>query len=74
MKSSKSNTEFLVATKEFSLRHRSHDLSTTSRRSSEPPFDFTMQYLRHREPAYVLVNRRKQHLGLKQWSLPLRGL
>ena len=27
------------------------------RRSSEQPFDFTMQYLRHREPAYVLVNR-----------------
>jgi hypothetical protein len=43
----------------FSLRHPSHDLSTTLRRSSEQPFDFTMHYHRHREPAYVLVNRLK---------------
>jgi len=47
--------------KKFSLRHPSHDLSTTLRRSSEQPFDFTMHYLRHRESPtqYVMVNRLK---------------
>jgi hypothetical protein len=43
--------------KNFSLRHPSHDLSTTLRCSSEQPFDSTMHFLRHREPTYVLVNR-----------------
>jgi len=41
----------------FSLRHPLYDVSTMLRRSSEQPFDFTMHYPRHREPAYVLVNR-----------------
>jgi hypothetical protein len=59
MKSSKSSTILPVATKDFSLRHPCHDLSATLRSLSEQPFDFTMQYTRHRESPYVLVNRFK---------------
>jgi hypothetical protein len=55
MKSSKSNTKHTYYCKKYSLRHPLYDLSTTLRRTFEQPFDFTMHYQRHREPAYLIV-------------------
>lgn len=44
----------LVNTKIFSLKHPSLDLLTTFRRSSEQPFDFTMQ-VGDRKSTYLIV-------------------